>query len=277
MRYVFLISVCLCLGGCLTTSQEKKKTVGSILLIQGSAPFDCDGNVPDKRAGRYQKTNFYLNLASSLEAMGWKVFRYSKPGVTQAGIDFNEYKKTDLSVLGKQLNNIWGTMPKDQPRIVFAWSEGSLHVHLLPMREIDGVVLLGGISTNIRDVVLSQAKNAQDRKNTENELSQVPTMAREEMLGLDRPAGRLIDEFNMKDNWIYFSDFPLTRMLVLHGDADQEVSVAQAYEWKKHLPKNNIEIEIGSGLNHSFGAGDVHGAAKIVELISSWWAEKAIR
>ena len=66
-------------------------------------------------------------------------------------------------------------------------------------------------------------------------------------------------------------------MLVLHGDTDQEVSVAQAYEWKKHLPKNNIEIEIGRGLNHSFGAGDVHGTAKIAGLISSWWAEKEIR
>ena len=165
---------------------------GSILLIHGSAPFNEDGLVPDVRAGKYAKTQFYKNLALELEKQGWSVVRYSKPGVFHDHIDFQIYKTTDVRVLGQQLQDVWNHLPKYSPRLVFAWSEGSLHVSTLPMHEIDGVILVGAISTNIRDVILNQAGD--HRTEVENQLKQIRRAPRDEMLGLDRPAGRLVDE-----------------------------------------------------------------------------------
>jgi alpha-beta hydrolase superfamily lysophospholipase len=245
--------------------------LGSILLIHGSAPFDKDGNVPDTRAGRYQHTNIYKDLASALEARGWQVYRYAKPGVTPQGVDYEQYKKTDLASISTQLNAVWNSIPKDRPRLVFAWSEGSLHVRLLPLQEIDGVIFLGGISTNIRDIALAQAQNEAEREEEERQLHQVLSMNRDEMLGIDRPAGRLVDELQMKDNWTYFVGYPTLPILVMHGTADTEVPVSQASVWKKNLPEGKIEVEIRGGLNHMFAVGHQHGAEQIADAICGWW------
>lgn len=249
---------------------------GSILLIHGSAPFNEEGNVPDARAGRYVRTNFFGDLARELERRGWTALRYSKPGVFHDHIDFGIYKTTDVTVLGNQLRTIWRTLPKDGPRLVFAWSEGSLHVGTLPMGEIDGVVLLGAISTNIRDVILAQAGNR--KAEVESQLQKMTRLPKDEMLGLDRPAGRLQDELEMADNWKAFEslrrDVPL---LILHGEADTEVPVNQADLWKDKLPNRSIDLVVAQGKNHMLSDGDSHGAALIAESIDRWWLRKAPR
>src|SRR3989344_5902151 len=94
---------------------------GTILLIHGSAPFNLDGHVPIKGESIYSKISFYKDLALSLNALGWRVARYSKPGVNQNSVNFKEYKKTDLKLIMHQLKNIWNKLPKDQPKIIFAW------------------------------------------------------------------------------------------------------------------------------------------------------------
>ncbi len=246
------------------------KSSGSILLIHGSAPFNEDGNVPDKRAGRYEKTNFYKDLADELTVKGFKVFRYSKLGVSSSSINFDEYKKTDLQQISSQLNSIWNSMPKDQPRFVFAWSEGSLHIHLLPMQEINGVIILGGVATNIKDVILSQAKTEEDKKIIESELMSFKSMPRYSMIGIDRPVGRLVDEFLMNDNWTYFKTIPNTPILILHSKVDQEVPFDQADTWKRKLPNNMITLNIYNNKNHSLGDGGEHGAGLIAKSINSW-------
>ena len=71
-------------------------------------------------------------------------------------IDYSEYATTDFAVLAGQLRNLWRFLPAEGPRIVFAWSEGTLHVRALLIGEIDAVVLLGGISTNIGDIIQAQ-------------------------------------------------------------------------------------------------------------------------
>jgi len=246
---------------------------GTILLIHGSAPFNEDGNVPDARAGRYHQTNFYKFLSEELEKRSWKVVRYSKPGVYQDHIDFNIYKTTDIKVLGKQLCQVWDTLPKNTPRLVFAWSEGSLHVATLPMNQIDGVVLLGAISTNIYDVMLSQEDNQRD--SVENQLKQILHTPRDEMLGLDRPAGRLIDELKIHANWKTFGSLKKNvPMLVLHGELDREVPLSQAMLWKDKLPEKSITLIIGKGKNHILGDGEQNGAKFIANSIDEWWLQR---
>ena len=57
--------------------------------------------------------------------------------------------------LCKQLQQIWTNLP-DGRRIVFAWSEGTLYVRALPLSQMSGVILLGGIATNIGDVIAAE-------------------------------------------------------------------------------------------------------------------------
>lgn len=241
------------------------------MLIHGSAPFNEDGNVPDSRAGRYRKTDFYLKLARSLETNGWNVVRYSKPGVSMEAVDFNEYSKTDIASIEVQLLDLWKLLPTDKPRLVFAWSEGSLHVHLLPLVEVDGVVLLGGISTNIRDVILSRAKSKIERAQIQSELANLSSLPRDQMLGLDRPAGRLVDEFKFENNWTYFTGLSRLPLLILHGDADSEVPVSEAYVWEKRLPTNRVQIRMRRHGNHMYGLGSDTGAIEIADEVSNWW------
>jgi len=258
------------LVGCVSSSTNPNKSLGSILLIHGSAPFDENGNVPDKRAGKYEHTNFYRDLAASLEARGWRVFRYSKPGVGKTSIDFEKYKTTDVASIGQQLKSIWDSMPANQSRYIFAWSEGSLHVHLLPIQQAQGIVVLGGVSTNLKSVVLAQAKSDAERQETKKQLEEALHLKRDSMLGLDRPVGRLIDEFEMPDNWSFFQGPSIPPMLILHGKADEEVPVSEALVWSSKLSSQKLKVVVVPGRNHMFGFGAAHGADKIAEEISVW-------
>lgn len=271
MKHVLVPMLMIVMLGCVGNQKRGINSVGSILLIHGSAPFNENGNVPDSRAGRYQKTDFYLKLARSLETNGWNVVRYSKPGVSMEAVDFNEYRKTDIASIKAQLQVLWKLLPTDKARLVFAWSEGSIHVHLLPLAEVDGVVLLGGISTNIRDVILSQAKSKAEREKIESELANLSSLPRNQMLGLDRPVGRLIDEFKFENNWTYFAGLPRLPLLILHGDADSEVPVSEASVWEKRLPTNRVQIRMRRHGNHMYGLGSDTGAIEIADEVSSWW------
>ena len=243
------------------------EVVGSILLIHGSAPFNVDGRVPDPRAGKYADMTFFKDIAAELEALGWKVFRYAKPGVNQDSIDFLKYRETDLEVLGTQMLDLWQSMPKSGPRVVFAWSEGSLHIHQLPLHETDGVFILGGIATNIRDVILWQAK---DKNKMLKELDEIRSLPRTHMIGLDRPAGRLVDEFDLQDNWSFFLPYPELPLLIAHGMDDAEVPFEQSVIWAKKLPHHAIERLEGSQRNHAYGKGSGHGAKILVQEAGEW-------
>lgn len=248
---------------------HSKSQKGSILLIHGSAPFNQEGRVPDSRAGLYSKTEFYKNLAQELEKSGWFVLRYNKPGVYQDRIDFEIYKTTDLVTLSKQLNELWVTLPTDRPRLIFAWSEGSLHAALLPLNEADGVILLGAISSNIRDVILWQSRG--EELSIEKQLKDLEGLPRTEMLGLDRPAGRLIDELRLPNNWTGFRQSPSVPILILHGDSDSEVPVSQAIAWEKELGHKQVTTAIRKNANHIFGFGEADGAEAVAVEIQRWW------
>ena len=252
------------------TKPEQVESKGTILLIHGSAPFNIDGRVPVKSESLYSKITFYKDLAEQLNILGWAVVCYAKPGVHQGHVDFDVYKTTDLSVISKQINTIWKELPDDRPKIVFAWSEGSLHVTPLLLSEARGVILLGGISTNIKDVILSQADSESERQKIELELKGVSSMPRDKMLGIDRPAGRLIDEFNLSANWLKFKSHPKLPILILHGNRDKEVPFSQARLWKEKLPKHNITLKVKESGNHVFAKGTSSDPVGLAETISKW-------
>ena len=151
------------------------------------------------------------------------------------------------------------------PRIVFAWSEGSLHVRTLPLDEVDGVILLGGIATNIADVIAWQGGPSK-----EEFVERLAGMGRYEMIGLDRPVGRLADELALPDNWRPFESREDLPILILHGEADSEVPAGQARMWKDRLPKNDITVTIGAGLDHRFMPKGAYDPIPLVDQILAW-------
>lgn len=248
-------------------------SIGTILLIHGSAPFNGEGRIPIETNSKYSKIPFYKGLASALNHRGWDVARYSKPGVTDHGIDFNQYKQTDLKLILDQLQHIWTELPHNKPLVVFAWSEGSLHATQLPLSQASAVILLGGIATNIRDVIVAQATLEGTAEKTHAELQSLLLAPREDMLGIDRPVGRLIDELHLQDNWRYLEPFPELPILILHGEADGEVPVQQALLWQTRLPKHRITLRLRPSGNHMFGVGDSADPEGLADEIQRWLKE----
>ena len=239
---------------------------GSILLIHGSAPFDLDGRIPMEGLDTpYARDHFYRDLARAFRGAGWKVLRHSKPGVSRGGIDKALYAETDLALLGRQLRNLWRFLPGGGPRIVFAWSEGSLHVRMLPLDEIDGVILLGGIATNIADVIAWQGGPSK-----EEFVQRLAGMGRHEMIGLDRPVGRLADELALPDNWKTFEAQEDLPILVLHGEADGEVPAGQAVIWAERLPESDLTVAIEAGFDHRFMPEGVYDPIPLADRILAW-------
>lgn len=219
---------------------------GSVLLVHGSAPFDRDGRIPGGGTSPYADEPFFRDLAAALRAQGWATLRYDKPGVGPAGVDSDRYSRTDLADLSSQLRRLWTVLPAEKPRIVFAWSEGTLHVGALPAREIAAVMLLGAIATGLGDAVEAQGgpPAAMLRKELE-------AKDRRAMLGVDRPAGRALDELALGPNWRTFAAVGAP-MLVLHGGADRDVPVRQAALWQPALPGLDLTVKVGEGLDHRF-------------------------
>jgi len=238
---------------------------GSILLVHGSAPFNLDGRIPIKSDSPYAKTNFFCDISKGLHTAGWSTLRYNKPGVHDDSVDGSEYSTSDIDVLGKQLVALWAILPIDSPRIVFAWSEGSLHVRALPIGEVDAVVLLGGIATTIGDIIQAQGGPSLDQLQGE-----LAGKDRREMLGGDRPVGRLIDELAFEDNWKVFSEDPSPPLLILHGDKDSEVPITQVKVWEDRLPCTRITVIVGKGYDHRFMPQGKYDPSLIVEEITAW-------
>ena len=239
---------------------------GTILLIHGSAPFNIDGRIPmDGLDFPYARETFYLDLAKAFTRRGWATIRYAKPGVEEGRVDPEAYAETDLATLEEQLRALWRIMPAEYPRIVMAWSEGTLHVRALPLGELDGVILLGAISTNIGDVVAWQGGPPKE------ELARIVAgKDRREMLGVDRPAGRLADELALPDNWWTFLPRPDLPILVLHGKEDKEVPPSQAAHWKEKLEHHALTVVVGDGLDHRFMPAGRYRPESPAKEVLSW-------
>ncbi len=253
-------------NGCYTFDKPVSSPRGSVLLIHGSAPFNLDGRIPvDGLDSPYAREPFYHDLALHLVTAGWNVLRYAKPGVAPDRIDHAGYATTDLAVISKQLVHLWHLLPSSIPRVVFAWSEGTLHVRAIPVGEIDALVLLGAVATNIGDVI--EAQGGPSRNDLARELS---TADRADMLGLDRPVGRLADELALAPNWTVFAGHPDLPILILHGSVDREVPCDQAKVWPDKLRDHNITVTIGQGFDHRFMPTGKYDIEPLTKTIVAW-------
>jgi hypothetical protein len=176
------------------------------------------------------------------------------------------YSTTDLAVIEAQIRRLWRRLPTDLPRVVFAWSEGSLHLRTLPLDEVDAVILLGAISTNIADAFVAQGGPRRE------ELAR--TLAgrdRREMLGADRPAGRLVDELALEDNWRVFEPHHDLPILVVHGESDREVPIAQALVWRERLVGHRrLTVVTRAQRDHRLMPPGLYAPAALVEEMTMW-------
>jgi len=244
---------------------DGRNSRGSILFVHGSAPFNLDGRIPIDIDSPYERTAFYRDLSKGLRAAGWSTLRYNKPGVHDDWVDGSEYATSDFDVLGKQLKALWRILPAESPKIVFAWSEGSLHVRALPMSEVEAVMLLGGIATTIGDIIRAQGGPFPSQLKEE-----LDGKDRLEMMGIDRPVGRLVDELAFEDNWKVFSEIQSPPLLILHGDQDREVPVTQVKIWEDRLPSHRVTVVVGKGYDHRFMPPGEYDPMLVVQEITTW-------
>lgn len=307
MRTKYVVSFILLLGACtyffamVEASMAKPEFVidktkmdiskGTILLIHGTAPQNIDGKLPDQKVQTILKakdsTHYllqptYKELAAALNSFGWDTIRYTRHGVFQDHINFDEYKKVDLKNILDQLKAIWHEIPSDKPKIAFAWSGGSIHVSQLPLSDAAAVIILGGVATKSVDVVKMRAKNDAELRKFEKELNEIlskeGTVKRDEMWGIEMPYGRFFDEYHLDDNWTYFKKYPSLPMLILHGSADNESSIAQAKIWKAKLPDNDITLKIKDNANHAFGLqGNRPDMKDLAKKIDQWLSRKVLK
>ena len=221
-------------------------------------------------------------MSGFLNSSGWDTVRYTRRGVHQNYVDNTEYAKTDLKDIMGQLTGIWNEMPKDKPKIAFAWSGGSIHILQLPLADAAAMIILGGIATKRTTVLKLRAKDEKElqeiEKDVNNRVAREGKTSRTEMMGIDMPYGRFWDENHLEDNWSYLKPFPDLPVLILHGDKDNECSVPQAMVWKDKLPKNNITLKIKPSGNHAWGAvGNQPDMKGLAHEIDQWLAEKVLR
>jgi pimeloyl-ACP methyl ester carboxylesterase len=264
--------------------KAEKNSKGTILLIHGTAPQNIKGQLAyPKLFNQLSKTDpshyiiktTYSDLVANLNKLGWDTVRYTRVGVYDDRTNFDEYAETDLNNLMVQLKSIWKMIPKERPRIVFAWSGGSVHALQMPLAEADALVILGGISTKRVDVALSRVKDKSKLEKLKTEINELLALedkaSREDMHGFDMPLGRFFDENNLQDNWNYLKPHIDLPTLILHGDADIESDVSQARIWEEKLPNHKITTNIKKDGNHAHGTqGNQPDMQSLASDINLW-------
>jgi len=257
---------------------------GSILLVHGTAPMNIDGVIPGCTP-KYPLGLIptYKELSEVLTGGGWSTLRYTRPGVSQDSVDWDQYMKVDHDAIIEQLNRLFELMPKDKPRVVFCWSGGSLHVPHLPLAQAQALIIVGGLSTNRfhNAAMMAGAESAHGAEQWQSTIAEVESFANmtyEEIAAINRPNGdgpliRFWQESRLKDNWTYFQKYIDLPILILHGSEDAEVHATQARLWQQLLPYHKITLVEKPGGDHFLGTNNQSGAATVGAEILKWLAE----
>lgn len=257
---------------------EGMESKGSILLVHGTSAMNIDGNVPGVTKEQYPLGNMsaYKQLADRFAQERWSTLRYTRRGVHNDHIDWEEYNQVDLPEIMEQLNRLFHMMPSDKPRIIFCWSGGSIHVTQMPLDQADGLVILGGIATTRYHMALSMAKDKEQYKQYLNEIQSVENMTYEEVLeenGPNQPDGPFVkfwQENNLDDNWTYLKPHVDLPVLILHGTADEEAPFEQSLLWKQLLPIHNITFVEQEGGDHFMQTDHANGADVVMAATVNW-------
>lgn len=249
---------------------------GSILLVHGTAPMNIDGNIP-ACGDEYPlgSLSLYKELSRVLAAGGWRTLRYTRDGVYDDSVNWEEYMKVDHNAIIAQLSRLILEMPAEKPRIVFCWSGGSLHVPHLPLELVDGVVILGGICTGKTHNSLMLQRDSTSWESFLKEVEEFERMGYEDIIKINRPHGdgpllRLWQEIRLKDNWQYFRRFTDLPLLILHGTDDREVHLTQARLWNQLLPHHRLRVVEKPGRNHFLGNDNETGSEAVGAEVLKW-------
>ncbi len=261
---------------------EGGESRATILLIHGTAPIYFDGKIPGC------STNYKLGcmptyemLANELTKRSFCTLRYLRDGVYQNEVNWDEYIDVDHYQIVTQLQTITREMPSDKPKILFAFSGGSIHVTKLDLSEAAGVVIVGGLSTNRFHNAAMNVKNKSEWQSFQKEIENFRLLSEKEIDKINKPNGdgplkRFWQEIMLNDNWTYLQKHVDIPILILHGSDDVEVNRSQACIWKELLPFHNIKsVEIYGG-DHFLNTCEESGAAIISREIESWVAENGI-
>lgn len=246
---------------------EGVESKGSILLVHGTSTMDLDGNMPNC-GPEYPlgSMSLYKRLSEILTNGGWSTLHYTRRGVSKDSVDSDEYMKVDHDAIVDQLKRLFNLMPNDKPRIILCWSGGSLHIPHLPLEEVQGAIIVGGLCTNRFHNAQLKTEDLNLWKESCQEFEEFENMTYEEMLkinrlnGSDGPLLRFWQELRLKDNWTYFRKYINLPMLILHGLKDPEVPPTQARLWKQLLPYHNITVVEKPNGNHFCGNDKENGA-----------------
>lgn len=282
------------LAGTLTTPEAQGRMKHpAIVLVAGSGPVDRDGTV----AG----IPLFAQLARQLSEMGFAVLRYDKRGVGQSGgrtetVTLQDYAEDVISAV-KWLDK---RRDIDDRRIsVVGHSEGAAVAMLAARREkkIAGLVLVAGMGTNGRQLVLEQqqyllnaARITGEDRSDKIELQKQILDAAEADDGWDElpPEVRRAADTPWYRSLLTFDPAEIMErirqpVLILQGALDKQVQPYHA-ERLAEMARNRrrkapVEIQVFPGLNHLMveaKTGDISEYASLESRIISPVVAKTI-
>ena len=258
---------------------EGEEWKAAILLIHGTAPIYYDGTIPGCSADYQLGTRpIYDMLTYELNQRSFSTVRYLREGVYKKQVNWEEYIKVDHYQIVSQIEKIVKEMPKNKPKILFAFSGGSIHLSQLDLSKIDGVVIVGGLCTNRFHNAALNMRNKGEWKRFQEEIERFRLLSEEEIDKINKPNGdgplkRFWQETMLKDNWVYFQKYVDLPILILHGSNDSEVHRSQASMWKALLPLHNIKYVEVDGGDHFLNTPEESGASIISCELDVWSVE----
>ena len=243
----------------------------AIVLVQGSGPHDQDETIGPNKP--------FKDLAWGLASRGVAVYRYTKRTAkygTQVSDDPNRLTVDDEVIRDAQAAI---TLVSKQPKIdnsrVFLLGH-SLGAYLAPRiargdAQIDGLILLSAPSEPIEQLAIEQMRYIAS-------LTGVPSQQAQQQIQIAEDSARQIESADLKPGdtvnflnanspasyWLDLRGYhpeavaatlPIP-MLILQGERDYQVPMADFDAWKKALDaKKNATLEYFPNLNHMLFAG----------------------
>lgn len=257
------------LPGTLTVPKSATAAAKSaaIVLVHGSGPNDRDETVG--------ATKVFKDLAWGLASKGIAVLRYEKrTRVSPAGV---VTQRDEVEVAARDAIELLKKTPEVDPKRIFllGHSQGG---YLAPRiaqanaASLAGVVLLAGSTRTLQDSIVAQFGYFRTLNPKEPALATMVDAAlafkkkvEDPKLGPDEdvalPTGGTVKGAYFLDVRGYdpaaVASALTTRVLVLQGERDYQVTLTEDYEgWKKKLAtKKNVTMHTYPALNHLFVAG----------------------
>lgn len=243
-------------GGRLFGKIEKnignKKGNVLIIFIQGSGPTDLDGN------SSFLKCNNFKMLSDKLLGKGYSVFRFDKRGVAKSKFKNLDESKLTIDLLVNDVVDWVNYLKKNnsfKEIYLLGHSEGSLIAGLVFKKvKIAGLISVSGTGRNSNEILKDQFLKL-DSSISSKALIIIDSLSRNHIVkeipfslySVFRPSVQpyLLSWFKYNPSRVY-QTINTKNVLIIHGGADSQVDVREAYV----LSKNKIKTVIIPKMNH---------------------------